>query len=91
MLQSKPKRGVRRPPQPFQRRHQEKDKGPAVDADGFQQVKNRKNTRRNIFDEIHDEMRVFAKDQQEVARQQGQWKSNVLGEFTRHVCLYTRA
>lgn len=31
-----------------------------VDEDGFQQVKNRKNTRRNIFDTVNDEMRSNA-------------------------------
>lgn len=31
-----------------------------IDEEGFQQVKNRKNTRRNIFDHVVDDLRKHA-------------------------------
>jgi hypothetical protein len=37
-----------------------KEKNIVLDEDGFQQVRNRKNTRRNIFDLVNDEMRGSA-------------------------------
>lgn len=63
---NKPRRGARRPPQPYHRRQQEQDKEPVVDEDGFQQVKSRKGTRRNIFDEVVDDLRKLAIDHREV-------------------------
>ena len=38
----------------------EKGKNIVMDEDGFQQVRNRKNTRRNIFDIVNDDMRSSA-------------------------------
>ena len=56
-IQKKPKRGLRRPPQAFHLRHQEKGKEPELDLDGFQQVRHRRGTWRNIFEEGNNELR----------------------------------
>ena len=34
-----------------------------VDNDGYQQIRNRKNTRRNIFNEVYDDLRKIAYEQ----------------------------
>ena len=52
--------GGRRPLHAPHTLQQEKGKNTMVDEDGFQQVKNRRNTRRNIFDTVNDEMRTSA-------------------------------
>jgi hypothetical protein len=59
-IQKKSLRGGRRPLQTFHQHQQEKGKNIVLDEDGFQQVRNRKNTRRNIFDLVNDEMRGSA-------------------------------
>ena len=53
-------RGGRRPTHAFPQHQQEKRKNIVMDEDGFQQVRNRKNTRRNIFDIVNDDLRSSA-------------------------------
>ena len=48
--QKRPYRGRGRVAQPHHIQHQERGKNVVVDQEGFQQVRNRKNTRRNIFE-----------------------------------------
>ena len=59
-------KGVRRQPHILLKRQQEKDKGPAVHADAFQQVRIRKGTRINIFDDL----RHLTKEQREATKLQ---------------------
>lgn len=48
--------GARRPCQAHFQRYQEEEKKPKLDQDGFQQVRHRSGTRRNIFDEVNDDL-----------------------------------
>ena len=56
------KKEVRHQPQIFQRRQKNKNKRLAVDADDFFHVRNMKGTRRNIFDEVNDDLRHLTKE-----------------------------
>ena len=59
-IQKNTLRGGRRPMHAFPQHQQEKGKNIVTDEDGFQQVRNRKNTRRNIFDIVDDDMKSNA-------------------------------
>ena len=59
-IQKNTLRGGRRPTHAFPQHQQDKGKNIVTDEDGFQQVRNRKNTRRNIFDAVDDDMRSSA-------------------------------
>ena len=52
-IQKKFVRGGRKPTHPYPQHQQEKRKNIVVDEDEFQQVRHRKNTRRNIFDIVN--------------------------------------
>ena len=54
--QRRPVKGPRRQPPTHHTYYQEKGKHIAVDEDGFHQVRNRKNTKRNIFESSNDIM-----------------------------------
>ena len=54
--------GVRREPHSFQPKQQAKGKHVVLDDEGFQQVRSRKNTRRNIFNKENVEGRRYASD-----------------------------
>ena len=53
-IQKKPRRGPWRQPPTYHTNNQEKGKHIAVDEEGFQQVRNRRNIRRNIFENGKD-------------------------------------
>ena len=48
-----------------------------MNVDGFQQVKNKKCTRRNIFDEVNDDLQHLAKEQRKATTFQDLRRSNV--------------
>jgi hypothetical protein len=52
--------GERRPTHTYPQHQQEKRKNIVTDEDGFQQVRHRKNIRRNIFNIVNDDMRSNA-------------------------------
>ena len=61
-IQMRPMQGLRREPHSFQPNQQAKGKHIVLDDEGFQQVRGRKNTRRNIFDKENELGRRHATD-----------------------------
>lgn len=61
-MQRKPMQGIRQQPYTFHANHQAKGKHIDLDDNGFPQVRNRKNIRRNIFNRKDDNARKNATD-----------------------------
>ena len=79
VVQKRPVRGGRRSAHVPQTHQQDKGKSIRIDEDGFQQVINRKNTRRSIFNTINDEMRSNAFALAEESRA-ARFRSNAQGD-----------
>lgn len=67
-IPGKPWRGARRPPLVEYTHQQVREKGDVMDQDGLQQVQSRRGIRRNIFEDVEDELRQHESDQRINAR-----------------------
>lgn len=66
--QRQPTKMIRRPPPAYHTYKKDKGKNAMVDEEGFQHVRNRRNSRMNIFNAVDDEQQNHAFEQREINR-----------------------